>query len=59
MGESLLPSIEVEALEDLRERGDRGVECRTEVRVRRRRTDEAVALSHDIVRVLERMGEFE
>jgi hypothetical protein len=60
-GESLLPGVEVEALEDLR-RFEEALEVLDEARrsaLRRRQADDAVQLSLDRLRVLERMGRFE
>ena len=60
-GESLLPGVEVEALEDMR-RFDEALEILEVARraaLRRRQADEAVTLSLDRLRVLERMGRFD
>ncbi len=60
-GESLLPRVEVEALEDMR-RFDEALEILDVARraaLRRRQADEAVTLSLDRLRVLERMGRFD
>lgn len=60
-GESLLPAVEVEALEDLR-RFDDALAVLDKARaaaLRRRQADNAVQFSLDILRVRERMGDFD
>jgi hypothetical protein len=60
-GESLLPQVEVEALEAIRE-FDRALDILRTARgaaLRQRRSADAVALTLDVLRILERMGRFD